>query len=98
MTARTDILGALQRDGYKSREATSLLESADKEPQTPTGLGDPEFPATRSGGHALVVEYGDEEIYGWCQCGKALGMLRPSQPLDRLAGPWERHVMTEVAH
>lgn len=97
MTARTDILDALQRDGYKSREAIELLTRADKEPQTPTGLGDPEFPATLSGGHALIVEFGDEEIYGYCQCGKTLGMLRPSQPLDRLAGSWERHVMTEVA-
>lgn len=97
MSARTDILDALQRDGYKNREAVSLLERADKEPHTPTGLGDPEFRATLSGGHALIVEYGDEEIYGTCQCGKALGVLRPSQPLDRLAGPWERHVMTEVA-
>lgn len=97
MSARTDILNALQRNGYKSREAISLLEQADKEPQTPTGLGDPEFPATLSGGHALVVEYGDEELYAWCQCGKALGMCRPNQPIDRFAGTWERHVLTEVS-
>jgi hypothetical protein len=71
VSARTDILDALERDGYKHREAVSLLERADKEPQTPTGLGDPEFPTTLSGGHALIVEYGDCEFYGRCQCGKS---------------------------
>ncbi|MFI0236376.1 hypothetical protein [Streptomyces sp. NPDC016845] len=97
MSARTDILNTLERAGYKNREAVSLLERADKEPHTLTGLGDPEFPATLSGGHALIVEFGDEEIYGYCQCGKALDKLRPPQSLDQFAGPWERHVLTEVA-
>ncbi|NUK12315.1 hypothetical protein HRW18_30940 [Streptomyces lunaelactis] len=58
---------------------------------------DPEFPATKAGGHALVIEYGDCEMYGSCQCGKDFGTARPDKPLDRFAGPWERHVMTEVA-
>ncbi|WP_129307953.1 hypothetical protein [Streptomyces sp. L2] len=97
MSARTDILDALQRDGYKHREAASLLEVATKEPQTPTGLGDPEFPATLSGGHALIIEYGDEELMAWCQCGRPLGTGRPSQPLDPFAEAWERHVMAGVS-
>lgn len=58
---------------------------------------DPEFPATKAGGHALVVEYGDCELYGSCQCGKRFGEVRPDKPIDEFAGPWERHVMTEVA-
>ncbi|WP_411119021.1 hypothetical protein [Streptomyces sp. 058-1L] len=57
---------------------------------------DEDFPTTWEGGHALVIEYGDCEIYGRCQCGKQLGMVTPDKPLDRFAGPWERHVMTEV--
>ena len=98
MTARTDILAALERDGYKHREAVSLLERADKEPQTPTGLGDPEFRTTLDGGHALIVEYGDCEFYGRCQCGKKLGMVTPDKFRDGVfSGKWERHVMTEVS-
>lgn len=98
MSARTDILDALERAGYKNREAISLLERADKEPQTPTGLGDPEFPTTLSGGHALIVEYGDCEFYGYCQCGKPLGMVTPDKFRgDVFGSKWERHVMTEVA-
>lgn len=98
MTARTDILGALQRAGCKDREAISLMEAADKEPQTPTGLGDPEFPATLEGGHALIVEYGDCEFYGYCQCGKKLGRVTPDKFRDDVFGSkWERHIMTEVA-
>jgi hypothetical protein len=98
MSARTDILAALERDGYKAREAESLLEAADKEPRTPTGLGDPEFPTTLEGGHALIVEYGDCEFYGSCQCGKSLGMVRPDKfGEDVFGSAWERHVMTEVS-
>ena len=98
MTARTDIIDALERDGYKHREAVHLLELADKEPQTPTGLGDPEFPTTLNGGHALIVEYGDCEFYGTCQCGKKLGMVTPDKFRDDVfGGKWERHVMTEVS-
>jgi hypothetical protein len=52
-----------------------------------------ESPTTWDGGHALVIEYGDCEIYGRCQCGERLGMVTPDKPLDRFAGPWERHVM-----
>ncbi|MEV7140710.1 hypothetical protein [Streptomyces tauricus] len=98
MTARTDILGALQRAGYKDHEALALIEAADKEPRTPTGLGDPEVPTTLEGGHALVIEYGDCEFYGSCQCGKEFGMVTPDRFRDDVFGSkWERHVMTEVA-
>ncbi|MEE4546494.1 hypothetical protein V2S66_31580 [Streptomyces sp. V4-01] len=55
---------------------------------------DPEFPATWAGGHALVIEYGDEELHGRCQCGERFTPQRPDKPIDRFAGPWERHVMT----
>jgi hypothetical protein len=57
------------------------------------GHADPEFPATWRGGHALLIEYGDCEIYGCCQCGERFGTVTPDKPLDRFAGPWERHVM-----
>ncbi|MDN3356049.1 hypothetical protein [Actinomadura sp. DC4] len=58
---------------------------------------DPEFPATKAGGHSLVVEYGDCELYGTCQCGKSLGSIRPNHSIDTtLAQRWERHIMTEV--
>ncbi len=52
------------------------------------------FPATQEGGHALVIEFGDCELYGTCQCGEDFGIIQPNHPLDRFAGPWERHVMT----
>lgn len=98
MTARTDILDALERAGYKHREAVSLLERADKEPQTPTGLGDPDFRETLSGGHALIVQYGDCEFIGNCQCGRSLGTVTPDKFRDDVfASAWERHCMTEVA-
>jgi hypothetical protein len=97
MTARTDILDALERAGYKQADALALLEQADKEPQTPTGLGDPEFRETLAGGHALIVEYGDCEFLGSCQCGKGFGTVTPDRFRDDVfGGKWERHVMTEV--
>ena len=95
MSARTDILEALQRDGYKHREAVSLLEAAYKEPQADTP--DPDFRETLSGGHALIVEYGDCEMHGSCQCGKRFGMTTPDASLDTFVRPWERHCMTEVS-
>lgn len=55
---------------------------------------DEDFRTTWEGGHALVIEYGDCEMYGRCQCGERFGMATPDKPLDRFAGPWERHVMT----
>lgn len=61
------------------------------------GAGDEDFPTTWEGGHALVIEYGDCEMYGRCQCGSRFGMLTPDKPLDGFASKWERHVITEVA-
>jgi hypothetical protein len=52
-----------------------------------------EFPATWAGGHALVIEFGDEELAARCQCGQALGRGTPAESLDKFAQPWERHVM-----
>ena len=57
-------------------------------------LRDDEFRATWAGGHALVIEYGDCEMHGRCQCGERFGTNTPDKPLDAFAGPWERHVMT----
>jgi hypothetical protein len=55
--------------------------------------GSPEFPATWAGGHALIIEFGDEELLGRCQCGEPFGAFNPTQPLDRFGPLWERHVM-----
>lgn len=98
MSARTEILATLAVGGLSHEDALALLERADKEPRTPTGLGDPEFPTTLEGGHALIVEYGDCEFYGTCQCGKPFGMVTPDKYRDDVfGGKWERHVMTEVS-
>ena len=51
-----------------------------------------EFPATWAGGHALVIEYGDEELTARCQCGVPFGTGTPADPLELFAPPWERHV------
>lgn len=51
-----------------------------------------EFPATWTGGHALIIEFGDEELYAHCQCGTLFGTGNPATPLDEFARPWERHV------
>lgn len=61
--------------------------------QTAIGGLDEEYPSTWGGGHALVIEYGDCELYGRCQCGERFGMVKPDKPIDRFAGKWERHVM-----
>lgn len=52
--------------------------------------------ASWEGGHALVVELGDCELYGHCQCGKSFRSITPDKSLDEFASPWELHVMTEV--
>lgn len=57
------------------------------------GAADEDFPTTWEGGHALVIEYGDCELYGRCQCGERFGMVTPDKPIDRFAGPWENHAM-----
>jgi hypothetical protein len=59
---------------------------------------DEHFRTTWEGGHALVIEYGDCEFYGRCQCGKTFGMVTPDRFRDEVfGGKWERHVLTEVA-
>ena len=60
--------------------------------------GDEDFRTTWEGGHALVIEYGDCEFYGRCQCGKDFGMVTPNRFRDDAFGAkWEHHVMTEVS-
>jgi len=54
---------------------------------------DEDYPATWAGGHALVIEFGDEEITGHCQCGDPFGTGTPATSLDTFAQPWEKHVM-----
>lgn len=55
---------------------------------------DAEFPATWAGGHALVIEFGDEEFLARCQCGTQLGIGNPTTSLDHFGLVWEHHVMT----
>ena len=56
---------------------------------------DTEFPATWAGGHALIIEFGDEEFSARCQCGVPLRTSLPaSASIDLYALPWERHVMS----
>ncbi|MEV5163891.1 hypothetical protein AB0K66_04585 [Streptomyces werraensis] len=95
-TARAELLAVLQDHGYNEAAAVDLVARAFREPHTdPPDL---EFRETRAGGHALVVEYGDCELLGSCQCGRRLGRVTPDKPIDHLAGLWERHTMTEVPH
>jgi hypothetical protein len=54
---------------------------------------DEEFPASWPGGHALVIEFGDEEFIARCQCGIPFGARNPASSLDLWQQPWERHVM-----
>ncbi|MGI5408677.1 hypothetical protein ACQEV9_18020 [Streptomyces chartreusis] len=93
-TARAELLAGLEDQGYNEAAAADLLARAFREPHTdPPDL---EFRETRAGGHALVIEYGDCELLGSCQCGRRLGRVPPDKPIDRLVGLWERHTMTEL--
>jgi hypothetical protein len=49
---------------------------------------------TWDGGHALIIEFGDEEFAARCQCGHPFGYQRPDESLDKYQQPWERHTMT----
>ena len=70
--------------------AEPLIRAAAIVPSEP----DPDFPATWAGGHALIIEFGDEEFLAHCQCGGWDGGTRaPSSSLDLWQEPWERHVM-----
>ncbi|MET9815283.1 hypothetical protein [Streptomyces sp. NPDC006355] len=93
-TARAEILHTLLGAGYNEPAALELLARAFREPHAdPPDL---EFRETLAGGHALVIEYGDCELFGSCQCGRRLGRITPGKPLDALAVPWERHTCTEL--
>ncbi|MGW0795139.1 hypothetical protein [Streptomyces sp. NPDC002692] len=93
-TARAEILAVLQDAGYNAAAAAELLGHAHREPRD--SEPDADFPATLAGGHSLVVEYGDCELHGSCQCGRRLGTITPAGSADHLAGLWERHVLTEL--
>ncbi|MEU8555912.1 hypothetical protein AB0C80_18250 [Streptomyces anthocyanicus] len=94
-TARAEILAVLESAGYNTTAAAELLARAHREPRaTPR---DTELPETLAGGHALVVEYGDCEFHGSCQCGRRFGTVTQSTPIDLFAAKWERHTCTEVA-
>jgi hypothetical protein len=93
-TARAQILTALQAAGHTAAAAAELLAQAYREPHHPDP--DPDFRETLGGGHALVVEYGDCEIHGSCQCGKRFGHTTPDASLDTFVRPWEHHTNTEV--
>lgn len=96
-TARTEILTALTRAGHTPATAAELLARADLEPRDPDPDPDPDFRETLGGGHALVVEYGDCELLGSCQCGRRFGITTPDASLDTFVDPWERHTHTEVS-
>ena len=59
-------------------------------------VADEDFPATWAGGHALLIEFGDEELIARCQCGAPLGYGTPATSLDSFGDAWERHVMTRL--
>lgn len=93
-TARAQILTALQAAGHTPKAAAELLARADREPRDPAP--DPDFRESLGGGHALVVEYGDCELHGSCQCGTRFGHTTPDVSLDTFVGPWVHHTNTEV--
>jgi hypothetical protein len=78
-------------DPYRHGESTEPVmpgePPAERQPSS-------EFPATWAGGHALVIEFGDEELTARCQCGAPLGSGTPATSLESFAQPWETHAMT----
>jgi hypothetical protein len=93
-TARAEILAVLEDAGYNAAAAAELLARAHREPRT--SPPDIEFRETLAGGHALLVEHGDCELIGTCQCGRALGRITQAGSVDQLAALWERHTCTEL--
>lgn len=82
------------------REANALAKCAADLRAVIAGDGaepDAEFPATWAGGHALIIEFGDEELLSRCQCGERLGSGTPATCLDVFGEAWERHVMSRRA-
>jgi hypothetical protein len=94
-TARAEILSVLQAAGYNEPAALELLARADREPRDPDP--DPDFPETLAGGHALVIQYGDCELIGSCQCGRRFGTTTPDASLDTFVQLWERHTNTDLS-
>lgn len=93
-SARSEILAVLQAAGYNPLAAGELVARAYREPHaTPP---DEEFRESLAGGHALIIQYGDCELIGSCQCGRRLARITPGKRLDALAVPWERHTCTEL--
>jgi len=88
-TARTEILAVLEVAGYNPLAAAGLLARAYREPHD--SPPDEESRETLAGGHALIVQYGDCEFIGSCQCGQPIGRTPRTKPIDHLAGLWERH-------
>jgi hypothetical protein len=93
-TARAEILTVLEDAGYNAAAARELLARAFREPHTSPPAHDAR--ETLAGGHALIVQYGDRELHGSCQCGRRLGLIRPDKPMDGLGALWERHTCTEL--
>jgi hypothetical protein len=93
-TARAEIIRVLEDAGYNAAAAAELLGRAYREPQDADP--DPDFAETLAGGHALVVQYGDCELIGTCQCGRRFGTTTPDASLDTFVDPWERHTNTEL--
>lgn len=93
-TARAEILGALEDAGYNPAAAAELLARAHREPHADPP--DKEFRETLAGGHALIVQCGDCEFLGSCQCGRRLGRITPDKPVNGLVALWERHTCTEL--
>jgi hypothetical protein len=93
-TARAEILAVLTDAGYNAAAAAELLGRAHREPQAEPP--DSEAVETLAGGHALIIQHGDRELIGSCQCGRALGRITPAGSVDHLAGLWERHTTTEL--
>jgi hypothetical protein len=93
-TARAEIIRVLEDAGYNEAAATELLTRAHREPRDADP--DPDFTETLAGGHALIVEYGDCELIGSCQCGRRFGTTTPAASLDTFVDPWERHTNTEL--
>lgn len=92
-TARAQIISVLKGAGYTAAAAAELLGRAYREPHTqPVG----KVPETLAGGHALIVEAGDYETHGSCQCGRRLGRIALGTRIDMLTVPWERHTFTEL--
>lgn len=93
-TARVAILRVLKGAGYNAEAAADLLGRAFREPHTQPSAS--QVPETLAGGHALIVEAGDYETHGSCQCGRRLGRIALGTRIDSLTIPWERHTFTDL--